>query len=236
MENEVLLNIRRAVDSGPISQIRHSDFDVKQARLIQTNLETAGRISLFKQRAESSGSKVHLVDDINSLKATVKNIIPENSLVAVGFKKGFEKGLPVSIFEILPDSCKLTEATKPTEELFDIDVAITDVDLAIAETGSIALSPAPERLRLISLTPTIHIALIRPEQIISDLMDWSGGLISTKRNSPLRGSPLRGKLPGGFNLISGPSKTADIEIKLVIGVHGPAELHLVVIKGMNFDN
>lgn len=226
MENEVLLNIRKAVNSGPISQICHSDFDAEQARLIPANLKTTDRISLFKQRAESSGSKVHLVNDINSLKATVKNIIPENSLVAAGFKKGFEKGLPVSISEILPDSCKLTKATKPTKELFNIDVAITDVDLAIAETGSIALGPAPQRSRLISLTPTVHIAFIWPEQIISDLMDWSGGLISTERN----------KLPDGFNLISGPSKTADIEIKLVVGVHGPAELHLVVIKGRNFDN
>jgi L-lactate dehydrogenase complex protein LldG len=204
----------------------HSDFDAEQARLIPANLQTTDRISLFKQRAGSSGSKVHLVDDINSLKAIVKNIIPKHSLVAVGFKNGFEKGLPVSISEMLPDSCKLTEAAKPTEELFNIDVAITDVDLAIAETGSIALSSTPQCSRLVSLTPTVHIALIWPEQIISDLMDWSGGLISTERN----------KLPSGFNLISGPSKTADIEIKLVIGVHGPAELHLVVIKGMNSDN
>jgi L-lactate utilization protein LutC len=216
VENEVLLNIRKAIDSGPISQTRHSDFDVKQARLIPANLQTADKISLFKQRAESSGSKVHLVDDINYLKTTVKNIIPENSVIAVGFKNGFEKGLSASISEILPDSCKLTEATKPTKEMFNIDVAITDVDLAIAETGSIALSPAPQRAQLISLTPTIHIALIRPEQIVSDLMDWSGGLTSAIRNSP-----LRGKLPSGFNLISGPR---------------PAELHLVVVKGTNFNS
>ena len=109
------------------------------------------------------------------------------------------------------------------DDLFRIDAAITDVDLAVAETGSIVLGASEACRRMISLVPLIHIAVLRPDQIVADLIDWAGSL-------PVADAAAA---PGGLTLISGPSKTADIEIKLVTGVHGPGELHLVVIDNLD---
>ena len=123
---------------------------------------------------------------------------------------------------IAADCDYLPDASISDDELFNTDVAITDVTLAVAETGSVVIFPDDSGPRMKSLVCTKHIALIRAGQICSDLMDVSEYLSSLGLQN----------LPGGCNLISGPSKTADIELQLVIGVHGPAQLYLVVIKGM----
>jgi L-lactate dehydrogenase complex protein LldG len=195
-------------------------FDVKDARTVSSSLKTDEKISLLKDRAESSGSNVHIIDGINSLKQTLANIIPADSLAVVRLKDESAGKLHISTDELLPSDCQPISVDELDNKLFDLDAAITDVDLAIAETGSIVLSTTCQYARLVSLVSGIHIALIWPEQIVSDLMDWSNGL----RNE------TTDKLPAALNIISGPSKTADIEIKLIIGVHGPAQLHLIVIN------
>jgi L-lactate utilization protein LutC len=103
------------------------------------------------------------------------------------------------------------------EPLFAADIGITGVDYLIAETGSVVLSARPDHPRSLSLLPPIHIAVTRSEQIVPDLFDLLG---------PERFSSL----PSCLALITGPSKTGDIELRLVTGVHGPGEVHVVLIE------
>lgn len=112
---------------------------------------------------------------------------------------------------------------RPVEELKDllvngIDAGITRARGAIAETGSLVLWPDADEPRLLSLLPPLHIVLLDQADIADNLAElmtaqgWAAGM------------------PTNALLISGPSKTADIEQTLAYGVHGPKELVVLVLK------
>jgi L-lactate dehydrogenase complex protein LldG len=98
-------------------------------------------------------------------------------------------------------------------------VGISGVDCLIAETGTIALLARPEEPRSLSLLPPVHIAIATRGQIVPDLFD-----LFERQDWPERGGP-----PSCLSLITGPSKTGDIELRLVTGVHGPGEVHVILI-------
>ena len=94
------------------------------------------------------------------------------------------------------------------DEAYDFDAGLTEVDYAVAETGTLVVRHRPEHGRLLSLVPFVHVAVVEPKRIVPDLIDLFEAL---KRDGT--GS--------GVTMISGPSKTADIEMNTVTGVHGP---------------
>jgi L-lactate utilization protein LutC len=106
------------------------------------------------------------------------------------------------------------------EPLFAADLSITGVDYLIAETGSLALLSRPDNPRSLSLLPPVHVVVATAEQIIPDLFDLFGEAV-------WGASPA---LPSCLSLITGPSKTGDIELRLVTGVHGPGEVHVILVS------
>ena len=100
------------------------------------------------------------------------------------------------------------------------DLGITGVDYAIAETGTCVIIPAAGASRLVSLLPPVHIALVERGQVLPSLDE-----LFTMRRRDF----ASGELGSHMNLITGPSRTADIEYKLVTGVHGPGEVHMVLV-------
>jgi L-lactate dehydrogenase complex protein LldG len=97
------------------------------------------------------------------------------------------------------------------------DVGITSADYALADTGTIVLLSSMEEARMISLLPPAHIAIVPKDRILSGLDEL---LMRVPRPSEIASSMV---------LITGPSRTGDIEQILVRGVHGPGEIHVVVI-------
>ena len=100
------------------------------------------------------------------------------------------------------------------------DIGVTGVDYAIAETGSAVLLPRKGVSRVISLLPPVHIAVVKPGQVLPSLDE----LFTLRRQDFLNGD-----LGSYMNLISGPSRSADIEYQLVTGVHGPGEVHMILL-------
>ncbi|MGM0694528.1 MAG: LutC/YkgG family protein [Pseudomonadota bacterium] len=102
------------------------------------------------------------------------------------------------------------------EQFERVDAGLTSTCGAIAETGSLWLWPTPDEPRLISLVPPIHLAVLDADALedtffdVLEVHDWASGM------------------PTNALLISGPSKTADIEQTLAYGVHGPRELVVLV--------
>lgn len=112
---------------------------------------------------------------------------------------------------------RLVHYDRPVEDwsdrLFnDTDAALTSTRGAVAETGSLIVWPDAQQPRLMSLAPPVHIALLHADELYWTLTD------------ALEAQPWSSRMPTNALLISGPSKTADIEQTLVYGAHGPKEL------------
>lgn len=106
----------------------------------------------------------------------------------------------------------------PTRELAaESRVGVTEFDWALANTGTLAQDATDPRLRLASTLPVTHVALVRESALLPDL----GALLA--RVDPRRARYLA--------LVTGPSRTADIERVLTIGVHGPRRLVIVLVGG-----
>lgn len=113
----------------------------------------------------------------------------------------------------------------PREEFFDAvkmaDIGVTLVDLAVAETGTVILATSDELERLATALPRIHVALLSHSKLVFSLQDAEPH-VSRFLEEAGRG--------GAVSLISGPSRTADIGGRLVVGVHGPGELHVCLLR------
>lgn len=102
-------------------------------------------------------------------------------------------------------------------------IGITSADYCIAETATLTMKTRVGQSRCVSLLPSIHIAVIKLEQILSDLKELYT-LLKWDPDEQAEG------ITDSMTFISGPSKTADIEATLVHGAHGPRELYLFVLK------
>ena len=102
------------------------------------------------------------------------------------------------------------------------EIGLSGVDYAIAATGTLVLSALPGQMRSVSLLPPVHVAVMRREQIIATMADYLGLLSADSPN-------LQQHLTSCVSFITGPSRTGDIELSLTVGVHGPGELHLVIL-------
>ena len=101
----------------------------------------------------------------------------------------------------------------------DIHTALTGADWAIAETGSLVLDSGSEDLRIATMLSETHIAWICGSRILPDATALSPYLVESMKSPP-----------GYMSFITGASRTADIERVLAIGVHGPQELHILIME------
>jgi L-lactate dehydrogenase complex protein LldG len=105
-------------------------------------------------------------------------------------------------------------------DLAGIAVGITGVEAAIAETGTLAVLAGPGRPRLASMSVRTHIALFTPQQLYPSLAAWLAA-------RPDLTDALRDR--SALTFITGPSRTADIEMTLTVGVHGPREVIAMLV-------
>jgi L-lactate dehydrogenase complex protein LldG len=96
-----------------------------------------------------------------------------------------------------------------------LDAGVSEASWGIAETGSVVLYASPEEPRARSLLPWVHVSLLREDRILAGLDELF--------------AQIRGELPSALAIVTGPSRTADIEQTLMVGVHGPGEVHVVLL-------
>ena len=103
---------------------------------------------------------------------------------------------------------------------YEADAGLTDVHAAIAETGSIVCEADDAHGRGLSLAPPVHVAVVRRSDIVPDVLDYQRQL---RQIPPEQATSSR-------SIITGPSKTADIEGVLITGVHGPGQVIVLLVE------
>ena len=139
-----------------------------------------------------------------------------------------EEQLPVdcAIRTLTDAGCEVVAGVVPVEadgrrhhqaDYLDVRYGLTGAEAAFAESGSIVVRSGPGRPRMASLVPLVHIALLPTDRIFRSQMHWL-----TQPESDLAGA-------ANVVYITGPSRTADIEQQINLGVHGPRELHVILV-------
>jgi len=117
---------------------------------------------------------------------------------------------------------ELELVSRHREQVVGSFIGVTSSDYCLADTATLVMRARPGQPRSTSLVPSIHLAVIRLDQILPDL----GAFYTVLRRDLQSGGE---GLTNNLTFISGPSKTADIELVMVHGAHGPRELHIVVV-------
>jgi L-lactate dehydrogenase complex protein LldG len=107
--------------------------------------------------------------------------------------------------------CHVHRGAAPAIEGAGVSTAL----YGLADTGSVVLAASAEEPRARSLLPAVHVTLLREDRILPGLDELFAA--------------LGADLPSALAIVTGPSRSADIEQKLVIGVHGPGEVHVVLL-------
>ena len=183
----------------------------------------AEKIEKLKTLMEAMRTEVHVTDAQNwiyNLEEILKTrelkslVYPPETTLGETLQSHWGKdagGLP----QLIPYE---TEIEDFKDRLFSIDAGITTVAGAIADPGALILWPSNKEPRLMSLVPPIHIAVLEADKIFSSFLE------------AMQKEKWATKMPTNVVLISGPSKTADIEMTLAFGVHGPRELIVLIVE------
>jgi len=171
----------------------------------------AGKVGAVVHEAGSREAALHLVAEL-AVSQGARGLVAADAALAEGLARA-APGLPVPDAEREPGS------------LLTADWGVCWAVCGVAETGSIIVHLDPPDARLTTMLPPVHAALLPDSAIVESLQD---GLLVT-RDRVLR--LQREGRPSYLSWVTGPSRTADIERVLTIGVHGPRELHVILVAG-----
>src|SRR5574341_781016 len=176
-----------------------------------------------------AGARTEMVRDRNAL---VARFITELTAVSGRAERVAANALDARVVEIAREwnarSCaiagaldeRLTGGLEIATDAARADFGLSDVVCAVAETGTLVLTSAERHSRLATLLPPRHLAIVRAEQIVPNFFA-SVDLMKRKWGDTW---------PAAVTLVTGPSRTADIELSLTIGVHGPGQVVVLVVE------
>ncbi|MEP7074536.1 MAG: lactate utilization protein [Acidobacteriota bacterium] len=212
----ILASIRsNLAASAPFDAVRsehHGSPSKDLAFSVPTLADSNDLIGRFRTNLESVGGECVVASNDIEASSYLRDLIATHSV----------KRAAISDSELVRRIADPVEGVEIIEQatvgvLFDCDIGITGAQFAIAETGTIVLISDSERNRLTSLIPPIHVCVLRS----SDIRETMREILDLTKVD----------LSAAITFITGASRTSDIELTLAIGVHGPRELHVIVIEG-----
>lgn len=180
--------------------------------------EALSPIERFRERLESVGGHCDIVKNEDEAARALSAIVTDLQTRNAAKRIALSDALVLSRLTRDIAAAEIDVCPAPAD-LFNYDVGITMAQAAIAETGTLVLEAERERHRLVSLLPPVHIAIIHSRDIVFTI----GDALSQLHDEPRQ-------MSRAITFITGPSRTADIELTLTVGVHGPKELHVIVIE------
>lgn len=223
---EVLARIRSALPSHGRRQ-RGKDLPSPrrgvEASLASINERRGELIERFESELKRIGGALHRAPDAASASEGLGRLARHREWRRAVAWAGLNPEIISSLagLEVCLDEAG-SEQERFLEEAARADLGITAVDYALADTGTLVLLSGEGRARSVSLLPPIHVAILDAEKIVPGLDEFFGIYGSDYGSKGLR-------LNSAVTFITGPSRTGDIELTLVVGVHGPQELHVILM-------
>lgn len=180
----------------------------------------AAEMEKFVETARKVGAQVATITSADDATAYIHDhsrgpvVLPT---FASGIRLELDRRLREAGCEVI---CQNLRQSAPTA-----DAGVTGANFALADTGSVVLESTNEAIRLATTLPERHFVLLDPAKILTDGFAAIPYLRQFREKSPRH----------FLAYISGPSRTADIERVLTIGVHGPRELHILLMEGISGD-
>lgn len=176
--------------------------------------------TLFKEKAEAVSAEVHRAKDIPEARSLLSSLVKEG-----GYEKIVAAPSPMVDACLINNDLKASVFTKDLRRHSeDACMGLSQLDMAVADIGSLQQDATDVDKRLISTLPNVHVALVSTQSLVANLLEALAVIDANKSN-----------LPGYIAFITGPSRTADIERVLTIGVHGPAELKIIFVDNPGGD-
>ena len=205
MTNPVIDNIRRSLGrtaQTPLSP-RPAIYESRQAESIDSEIK-----SFLNEVKKLSGIGQKLSP--SDLDTALKTLVEEQKIhkAAVWETPQLKQ---LSVAEILNSlGVELVSPNASKHEMAHCDLGITEADYLLPETGTLVLKSSAQKPRAVSLLPRLHLAVVRPEMLRADMHQV---FTEAKDHHYLV-------------FITGPSRTADIELTVTLGVHGPKKLYV----------
>jgi L-lactate dehydrogenase complex protein LldG len=175
--------------------------------LVSRTMDVEARVSLFIERFEALAGKALRVPNPAAARIWLEQFLNQRTAVASNSP----------YLGPCVDLPNVQRGNVDRAAVSTANVGITSVDYALAETGTMVLFSSAHEARLISLLPPVHVAIFPKSSILVGLDELFTLL------------PLPAEMTSAMVMITGPSRTADIEQILVRGVHGPGEIYALVV-------
>ncbi len=197
---------------------------------------TEALLARFRLEAEQVGTVVHRAATVEEASGIVRQLAADREARRVATWRRSRLGAVsavaarlaeagLDVYDGAPENGGGGTRTAPVARLAMTELGLTSVDLAVAETGSLVLASGVGKGRAVSLLPPCHVAIFGPDQLVETLEE--AGVILEAWSADETGAT-------GSNIVfvTGPSRTADIELTLTRGVHGPREVHAVFVDAL----
>ena len=177
-------------------------------------------LELFEKRFKALNGELHSVNDIGEAGQKLNSILSSiEEKKCITFSSNLTNKVISSTSDLQRNFDVIDHNYLESQKLATYSIGITTADLLVARTGSIVLNSLNHGGRRLSVLPLVHIVLAKSSQTVFSLDDIFRNAIQTQNWSYA-------------TIISGPSRTSDIEKQLVLGAHGPKRLILILIENI----
>ena len=177
-------------------------------------LDVDGRTDLFRRMAEAAAATVTIVASPEAVPAELARVLRDGNMPAT-LRMGEDPRLAA-----MPWHTTSLDIAKGASDGDDVN-AVSYAFGAVAESGSLALVSGPDNPTTLNFLPDTHLVVVTASDIAGDYETIF---------DRVRAMAGRGRMPRTVNFVTGPSRSADIEQKLILGAHGPRRLHIVIVK------
>jgi L-lactate dehydrogenase complex protein LldG len=175
-------------------------------------------VDLFREMILTAAATVDEVADLKDVPAAVSSWLAEHNLPAEAVMS------PDPRLDDIPwDDQSLLTLRRDRAQVTDA-VGITSVHSAVAETGTLMMTSGAETPTTLNFLPDNHVAIVRKSEIVGT---YEEGWAKVRQRTPREGDG--NFMPRTVNLVTGPSRSADIDKTLFMGAHGPRRLHIVIV-------